>query len=160
MRNTVHLVTAADFVTFRPLLQPVPDRALAGNFSRRLAGVDLGPDVLTPPRFLPRYDKLLLSFADRRPGHPARPAGAAAPRQRRLRRHRAGGRRLGGRVGHHPGPGEAVLEVRPFTRLDPGQLGAVTAESRRLPSFRRPHRRRGARDPHHQPGSGVTETEL
>ena len=56
--------------------------------------------------------------------------------------------------------GEAVLEVRPFTRLDPGQLGAVTAESRRLPSFRRPHRRRGARDPHHQPGSGVTETEL
>ena len=41
MRNTVHLVTAADFVTFRPLLQPVLDRALAGTFGRRLAGVDL-----------------------------------------------------------------------------------------------------------------------
>jgi Winged helix DNA-binding domain len=42
MRNTVHLVTAADFVAFRPLFQPRMASALAGNFGPRLAGVDLG----------------------------------------------------------------------------------------------------------------------
>jgi len=41
MRNTVHLVTAADFVRFRPLFQPIMERALAGNFGRNLVGVDL-----------------------------------------------------------------------------------------------------------------------
>ena len=41
MRNTVHLVTAADFLSFRPLFQPLMRRALAGNFGRRLGGVDL-----------------------------------------------------------------------------------------------------------------------
>jgi Winged helix DNA-binding domain len=41
MRNTVHLVTATDFLTFRPLFQPVMERALAGHFGVRLAGVDL-----------------------------------------------------------------------------------------------------------------------
>ena len=40
MRNTVHLVDAADFVRFRPLYQPLMDRALAGNFGRTLVGVD------------------------------------------------------------------------------------------------------------------------
>jgi hypothetical protein len=42
MRNTVHLVTAAGFISFRPLFQPVMERALAGNFGRNLGGVDLG----------------------------------------------------------------------------------------------------------------------
>jgi hypothetical protein len=42
MRNTVHLVSARDYVAFRPLFQPLMDRALSGNFGRRLAGVDLG----------------------------------------------------------------------------------------------------------------------
>jgi hypothetical protein len=41
MRNTVHLVTAEDFVSFRPLFQPKIDRDLAGNFGRNLTGVDL-----------------------------------------------------------------------------------------------------------------------
>jgi hypothetical protein len=41
MRNTVHLVTAADYLSFRPLFQPLMDRALAANFGRGLAGVDL-----------------------------------------------------------------------------------------------------------------------
>jgi hypothetical protein len=31
MRNTVHLVTAADFLSFRPLFQPLMERALSGN---------------------------------------------------------------------------------------------------------------------------------
>ncbi len=41
MRNTVHLVSAADFLRFRPLYQPLFERALAGHFGSRLAGVDL-----------------------------------------------------------------------------------------------------------------------
>jgi Winged helix DNA-binding domain len=41
MRNTVHLVTAADFLAFRPLFQTMTERALAANFGRDLAGVDL-----------------------------------------------------------------------------------------------------------------------
>ena len=41
MRNTVHLLTAEDFVSFRPLLQPLMERGLAGNFGRNLTGVDL-----------------------------------------------------------------------------------------------------------------------
>ncbi len=305
MRNTVHLVTAADFVTFRPLLQPVLDRALAGNFGRRLAGVDLarlqavarpllarsaltrtqlgeqlaahwpghepaalayaathllplvqvpprglwggggpatwflaaawldgqepgrqesgrqepgrqepvlsqesgppdpaqavaqlvlrylgaygpatvadiqawsglsrlrevterlgsrlrplagpdgaelldlpdaprpGPDVPAPPRFLPEYDNLLLSFADRgrviRPARPVPlPPGNGAS---------AGTVLVDGFWAAEwaitRGRGEAVLEVRPFTRLDPGQLDAVTAEGRRLLSFAAPTR--------------------
>jgi hypothetical protein len=40
MRGTIHLVSAADCVFLRPLLQPVLDRALATTFSRDLAGVD------------------------------------------------------------------------------------------------------------------------
>jgi DNA glycosylase AlkZ-like len=32
MRNTVHLVTAEDYVCFRPLFQPLMDRAPAGHF--------------------------------------------------------------------------------------------------------------------------------
>ena len=41
MRNTVHLLTAEDFVSFRPLFQPLMERGLAGNFGRNLIGVDL-----------------------------------------------------------------------------------------------------------------------
>jgi Winged helix DNA-binding domain len=41
MRNTIHLLTAADFVGFRPLFQPLMDRGLAGNFGPNLTGVDL-----------------------------------------------------------------------------------------------------------------------
>jgi hypothetical protein len=40
MRNTVHLVTAGDFLTFRPLFQTLMERALAGHFGRHLTGVD------------------------------------------------------------------------------------------------------------------------
>ncbi len=41
MRNTIHLLNAPDFTRFRPLYQPLMDRALAGHFGPRLAGVDL-----------------------------------------------------------------------------------------------------------------------
>ncbi|MBH5337629.1 AlkZ family DNA glycosylase [Streptomyces pactum] len=42
MRSTIHLVSAADCRTLRPLLQPVQDRLFRGNQGKRLAGVDLG----------------------------------------------------------------------------------------------------------------------
>ncbi|HUQ09640.1 MAG TPA: winged helix DNA-binding domain-containing protein [Steroidobacteraceae bacterium] len=41
MRSTIHLVSAADCVTLRPLMQPVLVRALRGTFGRRLAGMNL-----------------------------------------------------------------------------------------------------------------------
>ena len=41
MRNTIHLLDAADFTRFRPLYQPLIDRALSAHFGPRLAGVDL-----------------------------------------------------------------------------------------------------------------------
>jgi hypothetical protein len=41
MRSTIHLVSAADCVTLRPLMEPVLVRALRGTFGRRLARVDL-----------------------------------------------------------------------------------------------------------------------
>ncbi len=40
MRGTIHLVSARDGLTLRPVLQPVLDRALHAAFGRRLAGVD------------------------------------------------------------------------------------------------------------------------
>lgn len=41
MRGTIHLVTAADALAFRPVLQVVHDRMLQGSFGRSLAGLDL-----------------------------------------------------------------------------------------------------------------------
>jgi hypothetical protein len=43
MRNTVHLVTAGDCLTLRPLIQPVMDRDLRGNttYTPKIAGLDL-----------------------------------------------------------------------------------------------------------------------
>ena len=40
MRGTIHLVSARDCLTLRPVLQPVLDRALRTTFGRRLTGVD------------------------------------------------------------------------------------------------------------------------
>jgi hypothetical protein len=40
LRSTIHLVTARDCLALRPLLQPVLERSLNGNFGRRLAGLD------------------------------------------------------------------------------------------------------------------------
>lgn len=42
MRATIHLVSASDCLTFRPLIQPVLDRALPAIFGARLAGLDTG----------------------------------------------------------------------------------------------------------------------
>ncbi len=39
MRNTVHLVTAADYAAFRQLFQPLTERRLAGTFTRNLVAI-------------------------------------------------------------------------------------------------------------------------
>ena len=41
MRGTIHLVSARDCLTLRPLVQPVLDRALSTTFGRQLAGADV-----------------------------------------------------------------------------------------------------------------------
>jgi hypothetical protein len=40
MRSTIHLVTARDCLAWRPLVQPVIERSMRGNFGRHLAGLD------------------------------------------------------------------------------------------------------------------------
>jgi len=40
MRSTIHLVTAADALALRPLLQPVSERGLSSNFGKHLVGLD------------------------------------------------------------------------------------------------------------------------
>jgi hypothetical protein len=42
MRSTIHLVTADDCLTLRPVIQPVLERGLRGTYGRRLQGVDAG----------------------------------------------------------------------------------------------------------------------
>jgi hypothetical protein len=42
MRATIHLVSARDCLTFRPLIQPVLDRALPAIFGKQFAGLDTG----------------------------------------------------------------------------------------------------------------------
>ena len=42
MRSTIHLVSARDCLTFRPLIQPMLDRSLPAIFGKQLAGLDTG----------------------------------------------------------------------------------------------------------------------
>jgi Winged helix DNA-binding domain len=42
MRGTIHLVSAADCLRLRPLIQPVLDRALRTGYGRHLTGLDVG----------------------------------------------------------------------------------------------------------------------
>ncbi|HEU5330590.1 MAG TPA: winged helix DNA-binding domain-containing protein [Thermomicrobiales bacterium] len=40
MRSTIHLVTAADCLAWRPIIQPVLERGLNSTFGKRLTGID------------------------------------------------------------------------------------------------------------------------
>lgn len=71
MRGTIHLVTAADCLTLRPLLQPHHDRVLRGGAGRRLAD---RPEIAADGRALvderPRtFRELGEVLAERWPGH-------------------------------------------------------------------------------------------
>jgi hypothetical protein len=83
MRNTVHLITAQDFARFRPLYQPMMERALAGHFGRNLAGVDLAELASVAAGLLGRTAltrvQLAAALAPRWPDHePASLAYAAS----------------------------------------------------------------------------------
>lgn len=51
MRGTLHLLTARDYRTWRPIVQRVLDRALESNFRRPLAGLDR-PAIVAAARLL------------------------------------------------------------------------------------------------------------
>jgi hypothetical protein len=93
------------------------------------------PDTPAPPRFLPEYDNVLLSHADRSRIIPGRRKVPLPPG-------------LGGTCGTvlidglwqatwkiAGGRGGATLRIEPFTRLSAGQAAAVTAEGARLLAF-------------------------
>jgi hypothetical protein len=72
-RSTIHLLTAEDYLSFRPLFQPLADRGLAANFGRNLRGVDLDElrefaKVLLSQAPLTRA-QLATRLAERWPGH-------------------------------------------------------------------------------------------
>jgi winged helix DNA-binding protein len=73
MRATIHLVTAADCTVLRPWVQPVLDRAFAGQaFASELAGLDIG-DVLSAAAALLAHEpmtgaELRRALASRWPG--------------------------------------------------------------------------------------------
>lgn len=69
MRSTLHLVTDRHCLEYRPLLQPVLDRSLQGNFGRFLKGIDtnelmtVGQAILEEePRTLNELGKLLNEY--------------------------------------------------------------------------------------------------
>jgi len=73
MRSTIHLVSARDCLTFRPLIQPVLDRSLPAIFGKQFAGLDA--DALAEagralvdaePRTFSELGKLLAPYW---PGH-------------------------------------------------------------------------------------------
>ncbi|MER5635609.1 winged helix DNA-binding domain-containing protein [Kitasatospora sp. NPDC002227] len=74
-RGTIHLVTAEDCLSLRPLLQPVLDRALRGAYGKRLAGLDLaelaalGRELVEaePLTFQELGQRLALTYPDRDP---------------------------------------------------------------------------------------------
>ncbi|WP_327673932.1 winged helix DNA-binding domain-containing protein [Kitasatospora sp. NBC_00458] len=81
-RGTIHLVTAEDCRTLRPLLQPVLDQALRSNFGKWLTGLDLdalAAEARTLVEEEPRtFQRLGADLAATRPGRdPAALAQAA-----------------------------------------------------------------------------------
>ena len=79
MRSTIHLVTAADCLALRPVLQPVLDRGLQGTYGARLAGLDRA-EVATRGRALVEAAPLTFSQlgAGLAPAFPGRDPDALA----------------------------------------------------------------------------------
>ncbi len=73
MRGTIHLVSARDCLTLRPLVQPVLDRAVSAVFGRELSGVDTAALAVAGRALVeatPRtFSELGALLADRWPEH-------------------------------------------------------------------------------------------
>lgn len=81
MRSTIHLVTAEDCLALRPVVQPVIERSVRGQFGRRLEGLDR-EEVASAARALveeqPRtFSELARLLAERFPGRDAFALGQA-----------------------------------------------------------------------------------
>ena len=92
------------------------------------------PDVPAPPRFLPEYDNLLLSFAERSRVIPHRrpvplPPGHGAT---------AGTLLVDGMWQADWKISQGVLEIQPFISLSPADRDAIVAEGERLLGFAAP----------------------
>ncbi len=74
MRGTIHLVSARDCLTLRPLLQPVLDRGFSAGHAKQLAGLDHAALAAAGRAFVeekPRtFSELGSLMATRWPGHP------------------------------------------------------------------------------------------
>jgi hypothetical protein len=101
-------------------------------------GILPGADVPAPPRFLPEYDNVLLSYADR---------ARVIPDGRRVPLPPGNGAVLGTLLVEgtwsatwrtERAGGAATLVVEPFERLGPRQADEVTAEGLRLLAFTQP----------------------
>ncbi|MGH9186532.1 MAG: winged helix DNA-binding domain-containing protein [Acidimicrobiales bacterium] len=72
MRSTIHLVTARDCMELRPLVQPILDRSLQGNFHRHLDGLDVDAVVAAGRTLVEEqpltFSRLGASLAERWPG--------------------------------------------------------------------------------------------
>ena len=81
MRSTIHLVTAEDCLALRPLVQPVIERGVRGQFGRRLEGLER-EEVAAAARALleehPRtFSELARLLDERFPGRDAFAMGQA-----------------------------------------------------------------------------------
>jgi len=82
MRSTIHLVTARDGLALRPVMQPALVRSFAGNWGKRLPGMDFG-ELAAAARAVaeetPRtFDEIGKLLAERWPGRDPAALGYAA----------------------------------------------------------------------------------
>jgi len=145
MRSTIHLVSARDCLTFRPLVQPVLDRSLPAIFGKQLAGLDTGALAEAGRAFVDAEPRTLRELGDLlSPGWPGHAPTALAQGIRALvplvqvppravwgaaglPRHTSAEAWLGRRL--DPGPSPDVLVTRYLAAFGPASVADVQAWS-------------------------------
>ena len=125
MRSTIHLVTAEDCLALRPVVQPVIERSVRGQFGRRLEGLDR-EEVASAARALveeqPRtFSELARLLEERFPGRDAFALGQAIrawvplvqvpPRGVWRKSGRAGHTSVEAWLGRVPSPGSSLEDL-------------------------------------------------